>query len=509
MSRQENSLKNTLIGTICHITTLLIGFVTRTIFIHFLGKDYLGINGLFTNVLSLLSFAELGIGTAIVYALYKPLADNDERQICSLMNFYKKAYVFIGFFIAAVGLGLVPFLDVFIKDKPAVSNLDVLYILVLTNTVISYFFTYKRSLIIASQNSFVNSINTTIFTLLQNVFQIFVLILTRNYIYYLFVQICSTLLSNISISIKANKMFPYLRKYKKERIEKATVKSIGKNVVAMMSSKIGSVIVSGTGNLFISAFVGVGAVALYSNYVLIYNMLNGVINQVFNAITASVGNLTAKESSERSNEVFNKVFFVNFVIMCFSSTCLFVLFNPFIEFWIGNEYLLPMSIVSLIVLNFFIYGIRHTSITYINAYGLFWQIKYKSLVEAAINIAVSLILLIKFDMGMYGVLLATTISTVLTNVWWEPYVVYKYRFNKSVMLYMGTMSAYLAVAVICCVLGSYIMAMVKFEGFVLLLTGLAICVFITFAVISIVFGKSNNYKFCIKIFVDVIKKLKR
>lgn len=510
MDRKSNLLRNTFVGTGCYFVTLLIGFVTRTIFIYLLGQDYLGINGLFTNILSLLCFAELGIGTAISFALYKPIADENEREISALMNFYKNAYRGIAVFIAVAGLILTPFLDVFIKDSPDVEHLELYYILILADTVASYCMTYKRSLVVASQNSYVDSINKAFFTLLQNALQIIILLITHSYILFLTIRICTTLGSNIAISIKADKMFPYLKKHKKEHIEKKTLKSIIKNVAAMMCSKFGGVVVTGTDNLLISAFVGVRHVALYSNYIMINTMISGVINQIYSAATATVGNLNATVDEEHSLDAFKKMYFVNFVMISTCSVFLYVLFNPFIKLWIGEDYLFPMVTVGVIVMNFFITGMRNTSITYINTYGLFWQIKYKSVIEAVINVVASLILLVKFDMGIYGVLLGTTISTVTTNVWWEPYVVFRYKFRRSVMPHLLTLTGYTLVTLLICILCRFASSLCNIAGFGGLMLKGIICAAIDFGVIFAVFGRSENFKYCVdtaKVFCcKIIKK---
>ena len=507
MDRKGKIIRNTFVGTVCYIATLIIGFVTKTIFIYLLGKDYLGINGLFTNILSILSFAELGIGTAIIYALYKPIADKNEREVSALMNFYRKAYTSIGIFIAVAGVCLTPFLGFLIKDKPDIPNLEIFYLLILADTVVSYFFTYKRSIIIASENSYLNSLNSTVFTLLQNILQICVLLITGSYTLFLTVRICTTLLSNISISRKADELFPYLKKNKKEKIEKQTLRSIVKNVAAMMCSKLGAVVVAGTDNLLISAFVGVREVALYSNYVMINTMINGVINQVYSAVTASVGNLNATESQEHSYKAFKRLYFVNFVIICLCTTCLYVVFNPFIKLWIGKDYLFAMPVVTVIVMNFYITGMRNTSITFINTFGLFWQIKYKSIVEAVINLTVSLLFLAKFNMDIYGVLLGTTVSTVFTNLWWEPYVVYKNKFGKSLLSYMASFLGYSCITVFTCISGNYICQKFLPDGFVGVIISPVVCTVIVFAVIMLIFARSENLRYFAKIAKGVFRKI--
>lgn len=288
-SRTYKSLKNTSIALVAQIFSVVLSFITRTIFIHSLGVGYLGLNGLFSNILSMLSLAEMGIGTAIVYEMYKPLATNDEPKTAAFMNLYRSLYKYIGFFIAVVGASLIPYLDVFINDSPDVSNIEYIYILFLANAVLSYFFTYLRSIIIADQKAYISNINTIIFLVIQNIFQILSLIIFKNYYLYLIIQIVCTVLSNVEISIRANKLFPYLKKYKREKITKAEQIGLFKNVIGMMSAKIGAIVVNGTDNLLISAFVGLSSVGLYSNYTLIVNTVKTLFVQSISAITASVG----------------------------------------------------------------------------------------------------------------------------------------------------------------------------------------------------------------------------
>ena len=255
-SRIDNSIRNTTFAIIGQIGTIVLSFLTRTIFIACLGASYLGINGLFTNILSVLSFAELGFGTAIVYALYKPLAENNQKEVAAYMNFYALVYRFVGIFIFVGGLALVPFLSYFIGDTSEIPSdippLWVIYILYLLNSSASYFFNYKRSLITASQNGHIDSLNTLIFTFIRNIFQIVGLIVWRSFVFYLVVQIICTLLGNIAISLRANRLFPYLSKYKKEQLDSDSLHLIIRNVIAMACHKLGSVIVSGTDNIIIS-----------------------------------------------------------------------------------------------------------------------------------------------------------------------------------------------------------------------------------------------------------------
>lgn len=508
-SRTTNSIRNSLIAFLAQILSILFSFITRTVFIKTLGASYLGVNGLFSNILSMLSFAELGIGTAIIYAMYKPLADGDEKKISALMNLYAKAYKCIGISTAVIGVCLVPFLDILIKDKPDIPNLTLIYLLFLGNSSISYFFSYKRSIIIASQRGYLNTLNQITFSIIQNICQILILIYFKQYLLYLIVQIICTICSNISISLKVNKIFPYLRKYSGEKLDKVSQRKIGKNILAMMSSKIGSIVVSGTDNLLISAFVGLHWVGLFSNYVLIETTIKSIIMQVTNAITASIGNLTATESDEKSYDIFKNLFFINFVITTFCAIFLIVLFNPLISLWIGEKYLLNEGIISLIVLNFFIIQMRQPSLVFINTYGLFWEIKWKSLLEAGINLILSLVFLTVFDLGISGVLLGTISSNLLTNVWWEPYVIFKYGFKKKPKKYYSLYVKYVIIALFPMGSTLYLANTVVYSGLIGILVKSLICLIVPSVILFLVFYRSREFKYFMIILKKIIYSTKR
>ena len=195
-SRLYYSIMNSSISTLVFFLKLIMQFVVRTFFIRYLGVTYLGLNGLFTNVLSILSLAELGIGTSIVYSMYKPIAVGDKEEINALMDLYKKAYHFIGVGVAVIGVSIIPLFP-YISGDYSISNQFILYyLLYLSNSVLSYFFTYKRSLLIAHQRTYIVNLNDFIFLLLSNVFQIYLLIHYKSFSLYLIVQLVFTLLGN-------------------------------------------------------------------------------------------------------------------------------------------------------------------------------------------------------------------------------------------------------------------------------------------------------------------------
>lgn len=436
MSRINSVTKNLKYAVVGQMMGLLISFISRMVFIRTLGAEYLGLNGLFTNILSILSLAELGIGPAMVYSMYKPLAEKNEEKLKALMSLYKKSYTTVGLMIAIIGTLLTPFLEFFIKDMPEISNIKIIYLLFVINSAISYFFSYKRSLIIADQKRYVATFYRYSFYFVLNILQIITLLLTRNYFIYLILLIINTILENVFVSKKADQLYPLLKEKDIIKLDYEEKRSIVRNVKAMMYHKLGTTIVMGTDNLLISKFVGLVEVGLYSNYQLISNSLNMVFGLFFQSLTASIGNLGVLETEEKKFFTFNVINLAGYWIYAFSSICLFILFNPFISLWAGNDYLFSLEVVFLIVLNFYLTGMRKSVLTYRDALGLFWYDRYKPVFEAILNLAFS-ILLVKI-LGISGIFLGTTMSTVAVCFWVEPLVLYKYGFKQSVKSYFIT-----------------------------------------------------------------------
>lgn len=501
--RSVNSLKNTSYAMLTQILSLIFKFIIQTIFIKMLGAEYLGVNGLFTNVLQMLSLAELGIGSAITYNLYKPLANNNEKEIKAYMNFYKKAYNFIGLFILIIGLCITPFLKFFIKNQSQVDNLNLIYLLFLLNTVLSYFFAYKRSIIIADQKSFLDSQNLLIKTIIQTILQVLILIFTKNYILFLVIQIACTFFSNIFISRKANKLYPYLIK-NTECLTKKQKRKIYKDVYAMTAHRVGGVVVDGTDNLLISAFASLSSVGIYSNYVLIRSSIDQLLSQLFTAITASVGNLNAVSTFDKSYKVYQSIFFLNVWIYGFCSIVFLVCINQFITLWIGKEYLLAEGIVLLITINFFLTGIRKSTVMFKDTQGLFWNDRYKPYAEAIVNLIASIAFLKMF--GFIGVLLGTLVSTITTCFWIEPYVLYKYGFKKPLSNYFKKFLIYTVIIVIIGFFIYYICDVITITGILGLVIKLLLCAVIFNGMYLLIFFKSPQFKYLLTVFNQLLLK---
>lgn len=446
-SRVKNTARNSLVGIITYMITVILSFLTRTFFIKILGNTYLGLNGLFNDILQILSLAELGVGTAILFAMYRPVAYGDTKKIAAYMNFYKKLYNWIGIIISIIGLLLTPFLNFFVSGIPDLPNIELIYILYLFNTSLSYFFSYKRSMLIANQCTYINTLNIFLFSVIQQFLQIFLLLFTNNYILYLVIQVLCTIFSNIVISMKVDKMYPFLHEYRKEKLNKEEIKNLKINVLSMMASKISSVFVTSTDNILISKFVSTAVLGIYSNYTLVTTMIKTIIQKIFDGLTGSVGNLIAQEVKSKQREMYFNIFFINYLIVSFCCVGFYVLINDFILLWLGTNYILNDVIVLLVSVNLYFRLIRNTTLTYIDTLGLFKKVKIKAIIEALVNLIASIFLVVFIDLGIYGILLGTLISNFVTNYFWEAYIVNQ-ELNISQLFYHKKLFFYLCVSIL-------------------------------------------------------------
>lgn len=446
-SRTQNTIRNVKTGAIVQFINKVMAFVVRTVFIKVLNTEYLGVNGLFTNILTILSFAELGIGTAIIFSMYKPVAENDKSKIKSLMHLYQKSYNIIGIIVFILGMCVIPFMNIIIKEPPNIKeNIIFIYLLFLLNTVTSYFFTYKKSIIYAHQKqSIIDNIDSIVY-FVKSIFEITLLILTRNFIVYLIIQIVGTLLENIIVAKKADKMYPYLKEKDVSGLNKKEGNEIFENVKSLIIYKLGGVIMNGTDNILISSLVNVSTVGLCSNYMLIINSVKSIIFSALNGVTASVGNLNAVGEPKQKENVFYQITFVNYIVCSFCAIAFIVLLNPFIELWIGKEYVMQMSIPISLAISFWVEGLRNPGYTYRTTLGLFKRAKITPYIGAITNIFLSIFLCRLI--GVTGIFVATIIAQLLSYTWIDPYLIYKYEFKTPVKKYFIKYIAYFIVFII-------------------------------------------------------------
>ena len=498
-SRIKNTVRNALFGVGGQLLSQLMAFVYRTVFIHYLSASFLGVQGLFSNILSLLSLAELGVGNALTFSLYKPLAQKNTNKVRALMSYYARAYRLIAVVVAAIGVSLTPFLDYFIKEVPSeLKHLQVIYLLYLFDAVASYCLVYKQSIIKADQKTYICTFYSNIISIIRYIAQIVVLVLFSagaewTFIAILSIQIFFTIAINGFLSVKAAKLYPYIKGSLSERLPAEEKREINQKVRAMMMHKIGSVAVNATDNLLISKFVGLIEVGLYSNYKMLISMVMSLVQQFSQAIVPSIGNLVSVTSVKKSKEVYDRLDLLNYFIYGFCAVCFFTLLNPFIEIWIGKEYLFSTGLVGVIVFNFYLNGMRQNVLAFRNALGLFWNDRYKPLIEAAINLLVSVILAKSY--GIVGIFIGTMVSTVTTSMWIEPFVLYKNYFHIRLTEYWIRYVFQTLLVVAQCI-GFQFLKKWLFHGTIFSFTALAIiCAVFSALIFLVVFWRTQEFQY--------------
>lgn len=469
-SRTKNSARNMVVAILFKVATLVLSFVCRTVFIEILGSEYLGINGLFTNILRLLSFAELGAGSAIIYKMYKPIAENDTEKIKSLLHLYKRAYNIIGVAIFVMGVVLIPFLPFLMKDNAGISEEKIIlyYFLFLANSSISYFFVYKRSLLTAYQDEYVVNLISLFATVLTNVLEIIFLFLTHNYAAYLAMQICGTLFENVMISVRANKRYPYIKDKVFQKLTKREHKSFFRDVKVLFLYQVANALSLGTDNVIISALVGVNEVGLISNYTLITTSLFGVIDAMFNAITPSIGNLNTIKDKTRKEDVFYQILFLLFVVYGYASIMVTLLINKFITIWVGEEYVFNVAISIVLGLDLFVSGMRYVYYSFRNTSKLFRKKVLLPFTSVLANVLLSIILANVLPeenhWKVFGVLFATPFTKLAINLLYEPSMIHKYIFESSALRYYKKYGYYVFVTILAGVVGYFVISEIPVEG---------------------------------------------
>ena len=503
--RKRNSFKNMVTAVGSNIITIIVGLIAQAIFIKILGSEYLGLNGLFSNIISMLGIAELGIGSAIIYNMYKPIAENDKEKIKSLMKFYKKSYRIITLIISIIGLLIIPFIK-YIVDIESVTidiNVYLVYILFLLETIFSYILSYKRSILYANQKEYITNIVHIGYTIIVNTLQLIMLYLTHNYYLYLIIKIIMRLLENVVISLYVNRKYEYLKANDATSLDKKTEKDIFQKIKALFFHKIGTFIVSGTDNIIISKYLGLVTVGLYSNYYLIINAVQTVLNHIIQATKASIGNLLVTETKEKQFDIFDKIRFVNFWISCFSSICIFVIMDSFITIWIGYKFVLPTKVLLVLVINFFIVSSRSTYGAFKEAAGIFYEDRFVPIIESLLNIVLSIIFVKKF--GLMGVFMGTIGSGLILWLYSYPKYVYKNLFGRSYIDYMKETVYYFIIFALIAGFTYSLAVLISFDNVYLqFISNVLISVIVPNVILLLLFSKDDNFKY----FLNMIKRKK-
>ncbi len=492
--RSEKAFKNIFMGILYQVIIVLLGFISRKVFLDSLGSEYLGINGLLTNVLSSMVLIEGGIGISIVYNLYNPLAKKDTEQIMALVSLYKKAYRVLALIIFLICLGMYPFLPILMKTDNTIPFISLVYWLFVMKSLISYLFAYKWALINADQCGYILTKNNIIYQIITMLSKIIILYFTKNYILFLILEVITVLCQSLYNSHIVTKLYPYITLKQNYKLNVEIKRNIIRNVKAMFLQNIGSYVIFSTDNIIISAFINVKTVGLYSNYTMIIGQLSSLISPIIGGIGNSVGNLIATESKQKSYQIFKITNLVAYFIYSITFIFLFNLVELFITWWLGDGYLLSPFTFTIIMINYYISGMRTPINTFKNKAGLFAQDKYASLIEGVINLFFSILLVKKI--GLSGVFLGTTISCLSISFWNQPRILFKEYFKIPVSEYYKDYLTKLGLFIILCIGVTTICSNILLSSlfFTLVLRGI-ICIITPLAIYIIIYSRTLEMKY--------------
>ena len=494
-TRLTNSKKNVSANVIIYILQSVLSFAVRTIFIKKLGAELLGLDSLLINVLNMLSIAELGFSTAISYGLYKPLAENKITKISAYMSLYKRIYRAIGIIIILAGFILALFLQPIVGDY-SYKYLYLVYFLYLFNTASLYFISYKDVLLMADQKNYkvfkYNCFFNTSIYILQFIFILF----TKNYIIYILIMILCRLINRILINRYITHYYKDVDFNSKEKLSTNEITSIKENIFGLFCFKIGDYVINSSDNIIISSFIGIVTVGIYTNYLSITTILKTIIKNIFNGITASFGNLTTKHNKEAEREVYDIMVFVGFFVSGFVTVCFLNLINPFVTVWLGEKFVVSTSSMILICINFYLMCNQMPLDTIKEAEGFYKKDRYIPIIQAIINIILSIILAGK--MGLNGVLLGTTISYLLTVFWIKPLLLDKYIFEEKSTSYFLNQFKYVITIIIIYLVSSGIIHYINLPINIITIIVNGIITTIIFGlIISLFYFRNSNFKFMI------------
>ncbi len=497
MGRVKLAARNIAFGYIGNIITGLLGFILRTVFINHLGDALNGVNTLYTDILSVLSMAELGIGTALNYSLYAPVARKDYDKIKSYMLLYKKAYIIIGCIIGVIGIAVSPFLSMLVKvpagAEAAARDLTLYYFIFLFNTVSTYFVAYKYSLVNAEQKNYIQTNVITVTKMITVVIQILVILLTHNFYWYLLSAAAIELLQKIMVNEYLNRLYPYLKEKDVQKLSREETGAVVTKTKALMLHKIGDVARLQTDSMIISGFINVTVGGFVGNYNIVISFVSNFVNVIFNSVMSSFGNLIATESKEKQYYMFQVYRFFACWIYGFSAIGFYTLLTPLVSLLWGEERILGTAVVAWILIDYYFKGDRIVLSNFKTAAGVFEQDRYLPLLQGAVNLVISITLV--QSMGLVGVFIGTVISGLIANIV-RPFIIYRVCFDRKTSEYFIDLLKYLAVMVIavvlCTVIKSWLMPEITLISFGI--TAVVISIIFNSIFITL-FRKSDEFKY--------------
>jgi len=502
--RVKNTMINIFAGIGNQLIITLLSFISRSVFISTLGVEYLGVNGLFTSILAMLSLAEAGIGASIVYNLYKPVAENDVERIKVLMKLYRKAYLVIALVVGLLGLSFMPFLGFFVKDAN-VAHVHLIFLIFLVNTVMPYLFQSRLSFLNVNQKSYIVTVAYSLSAILSACLKIAILYYTKNYILFLVIDCLLTVSTSIVLNRLVSRRYPFLGERTDGKLDPDTRRSIIRNVKAIVLQNIGGYFVFGADSLIISSFVSLAAVGLYSNYKMLIDISRTFVNQIFNNMYHSIGNLVAKESTEKVYSVYNIAMLVNFWLYSMFAILLYVLIGPFITVWIGPKFLMGHGAVVLMLLIFYERGMRSTISTVKTTAGIFHEDRFAPLLQAAINLAAAIVLV--RPLGIAGVFLGSLIGALAVPFWYTPRLVYRKVFRRPLRDYYLRYLGYSAIGLTAFAAVDLLADTLPSGGWLPFLVKAAACFAALNLIYAVVFFRTEEFKYLLGVGRNLLGKL--
>ncbi|WP_455438280.1 lipopolysaccharide biosynthesis protein [Hungatella hathewayi] len=506
-TRTGNSIKNSGATIFGRIATLAMEFVLRTVLIKTLGIQYGGISSLFTDILQVLSLMELGLGSAIIFALYRPLAEKNYTKINALMHFYKRAYNFIAIGVFLLGMCCIPFLKYIVSNVPDIKeDIRIIFMLYVAASSCSYLVVYKETLIRASQLSriavWIEMMVQIVFMTLESI----ALFIFHEYRIYLVLRIVTYLVRNMLISHEVKKLFPEVNFSGEEHLDHNDRQKLMKDIGAMALYKISGVVLNGTDSIIISAFLGTSIVGIMGNFRMLSNFVTSLSNKIWVAVLPSVGNMAAVVDDNKQYRVFLRVNLGSFIFASFCSVAMFNLMNPLVSVWLGAEYTVSTITTFAISFNMYLFLTILPFQTFRDANGLFVQGKYRPVIMSVINIVLSLILV--RPCGMFGVLIATPISRFVTQTWFDPYIVYKNVFRRSPLPYYKEFAMHFFITLLNGALTWSLLELCHLGGGLLrLVIGVIMCAILPLLIYYILLNKNQQFNQLIGYFKCLLKQI--
>ncbi len=491
INRSQNAVRNIAFGVLVKIYNLFVPFIIRTVMIYTLGMQYLGLNSLFVSVLSVLNLAELGVGSAMVFSMYKPIAEDDKGTICALMRLYKIYYRIIGLIILVIGLLLTPFIPKLISGTlPEGMDVYILYLMNLAATVITYWlFAYKNCLLSAHQRSDItHKINMIVLTVQYGI-QIIVLVLVKNYYIYIMILFLFSAIENIVRALVVDKLYPQYRAVGK--LPQGEIKKINQRVRDLFTSKIGTIIVDSVDTIVISAFLGLTALAIYQNYFYIITSIAGFVTIIFTSCTAGVGNSIVTETKEKNYNDLKKFMLIISWISGFCICCFACLYQPFMELWVGKENMLSFSFVICLCVYFFVKQMNSLLNLYKDAAGIWHEDRFRPLVTALANLGMNLIM-VQF-WGLHGILMSTVLSMLIIGMPWLLHNLFTILFHHSIEDFLVRMLKYVLVSAIACLVCIVVCSFVKIDLIPTIIIRGIICSVLSNIIFYIIYRKFSEF----------------